>query len=59
MGMAESVNYTVGIMVTGTAVPAGETGIRTELYHAKGHAGARVGMTMTAGTDERIDIIDQ
>ena len=59
MGMTKTHDTIVGIMVSGTPVPAFIVGIRTELNHSKWNCGSREGMTMTGSSDHWIDIASQ
>ena len=56
MRVAETVDDRIGVVVTGTAVPAGESRVRAELDHAERARGARIRVTMTAGAHEWIYI---
>src|ERR1051325_3777042 len=56
MCVAESVNDSVGIVITRTAVPTGEARIRTELHHAEGKRSAGKSMAVARSADEWIDI---
>lgn len=56
MRVAKSVNDGVGVVIAGAAIPTGETSIGAELDHPvrNDRAGERV--TVSPGTDQRIDV---
>lgn len=45
-------------MIAAATIPAVEPCIRAQLHHAMRHYGARVGVTMPAGSDHRIYILN-
>ena len=57
VGVAESVNDTVRVVVTPAAVPSLESGVRTELNHAKWRGRTWVGVPMPPGSNPRIDLL--
>ncbi len=50
----EAADVVLGVVVAGV-VP----GVRRELHHAEGHGGARVGVALVLGADERVDQIGE
>ena len=46
----------VRVLITGAPVPATDAVVGADLHHAAGQAGARVGMAVGGGSDERIDV---
>jgi len=57
MCMTESVDYVVGIMVTGAPVPACQASVRAKLDHAKRHGGTWESVSVSGGADKWIDVI--
>ena len=45
-------------MIAAATIPAVEPCIRTQLHHAMRYYGARVGVTVSAGSDHRIYILN-
>ena len=58
MGVGKTVDNRIGIMIARATVPTFEPGIRTELHHAERQSSARVSMTVSAGANEGIYIIN-
>ena len=56
--MRKAVDRRVAVMVAGAGVPVAGTGVGTQLHHAERRGGARIGMTVESGADERVHIID-
>ena len=46
-------------MIARATIPTSQTRVGTELHHSEGQRGARVGVTMSARADKRIDITSQ
>lgn len=59
VGVAESVDKTVGIMITAAAIPVAGiwAGVRARLNHAEWRAGPGESMAMGICTHERIDVL--
>ena len=55
MSMRESYHCRIALMVAGSPVPFFRNARRSELDHAERHIGPDKDMTVTAGTDFRID----
>ena len=55
MGVAEAVDEAVGIVVPSATVPSFQSGVRTQLDHAKRGGGPGIGVAMSPGADPRID----
>jgi len=56
MCVAETVDDRIGVVITGAAVPAGESCIGAELDHAERPRRARKRVTMTSRADKRVDV---
>ncbi len=56
MCVTEAVDDRIGVVVTGAAVPAGESRVGAELDHAKRPRRAGKRVAMPAGADKRIDV---
>ena len=56
MGVRESIEGVVAIVVGASAVPPFETGVRTGLYHSERIDGSGIGVTMEIGSYKRIDV---
>ena len=57
MGVAESPDHIVAVVVAGAAVPVpGAAGVGTQLYHSERIGGSREGMSMKVSSNKRIDI---
>jgi hypothetical protein len=52
----ETIDGRVGIIITGTSIPTIDPGVRTGLNHPVGNYRSGEGMTMSTGTDERVDV---
>ena len=59
MRVTEAVDDRIGVVITGTAVPAGEPRVGAELDHAERPRRSRVSVTVAAGADKRIYITSQ
>ena len=59
MCVTESVDDVVGIVITGTTIPAAEPRVGTELDHTKRHRHAGKCVSMPACADERIDVVNR
>ena len=57
VGMRETVDHGIGIMVARTAIPSMEARIRAKLHHAKRHYRTREGMAVATGAYEGICIL--
>ena len=57
MGVAKSINPRVGIMVAATTIPTFEASVRAELNESERGGCTWIGVSMSAGADERIDEI--
>src|ERR1051325_9814403 len=56
MRVAEAVDGGIGVVITGTTIPAREPRVRTELDHAERNDRAGERMSVPARADERIDV---
>ncbi|MCL0234295.1 hypothetical protein M2T38_26325, partial [Klebsiella pneumoniae] len=54
--VGEAIDCRIGIIITGTGVPTVNPGVRTGLNHAVGNYCAGKSMSMSTGTDERVDV---
>ena len=54
MGMGESEDRGVAVVISGTAVPGPVPCVRAQLHHSERSGSPRVSMTMKAGSDKRI-----
>ena len=54
--MAEAVDNRIRVVITRTAVPAGESRVRAKLDHAEGDDRAGEGVAVSAGADEWVDV---
>ena len=59
VGVAETDDEGVALMVAGAPVPGVDDLLRSGLHHAEGDVGADEDMAMAAGTDGRIDLLEQ
>ena len=57
VSVRETVNGTIRVVIARTSIPLLETCVRARMNHSIGHNGTRIGMTVAACTDERIDIL--
>ena len=56
VGMRETVNFGIGVMVSTATVPAVETGIGAKLNHTERHNCTREGVTVFGGSHHRVYI---
>ena len=54
--MTEAVDGGIGVVITGTAIPTGESCVRTELDHAERHDRAGKRVTVSTCPDEGVDV---
>ena len=59
MGMGKTYQDTVGVMITGAPVPTFMDIVRAELHHSVRNACPYKYMPVIAGTDVRVDILEQ
>ena len=59
VGVAEPVHLVIGDVKPAASIPALQTGVWTELDHAKRHRRSRISMAMPARADERVDLLTQ
>jgi hypothetical protein len=56
VGVAETINELIAVMISSATIPAFKPGIGTQLYHAERCCSPGKCVTMPAGTYKRIDI---
>ena len=56
VGVRETVDAVVAVMVAGAAVPALQTGVGTDLHSTEGHEGPWEGVSVLGGTHQRIHV---
>src|SRR6266550_1771492 len=59
MCMAEAIDNLIGVVIAGATIPAGQSCVGTELDHPKRQRCTGKCVAVSAGADERIDILRQ
>jgi len=57
VGVAETVNHGITVVITATAVPSSESGVWTQLHHSKRKRSSGECVAVAASSNKWIDII--